>query len=300
MNSGKVAFCIGATSGIGRDIALKLAHNKVSVGVAARNTEAGAQLVKEMKAINPKGTYVFFTTDATSMKDISRTCRNFNYVYDKLNYLIMSPGVNSLRGRIETQEGIDRKMALEYYGRVHSVQSLDPLLKQTGKTEDVRVLSILSGGIHAPYEELGDLPLKKNYSLSNASNAAGFYTDLAFDQFARNFGKTKVSFIHASTGFVSTSFKNAISLPLKYLASWLGYSFQTPEECAKSMVGNGLIAPHMGPTPEGKSAFHLMTPEGDEARKTRLHNDMYREAVWKHTNETLDAATNDKTYGCSS
>lgn len=51
--------------------------------------------------------------------------------------------------------------------------------------EDKIVLNILSAGVHSSYTKFDDIELNKNYSISNAANAAGFYTDLALDKLSR-------------------------------------------------------------------------------------------------------------------
>jgi hypothetical protein len=123
-----------------------------------------------------------------------------------------------MNGRTETDEGIDNKLSLHYYGRMLFIRQLGDKLKQTALQQtdnDVRVLSILSGGKHGSYTDVTDLDLKRNFSLPNAANAAGFYNDLALDHLAREDAylatadsaagdKRGISFIHACPGFVKT------------------------------------------------------------------------------------------------
>ena len=287
---GKIAFCVGATSGIGRGVAKRLAEMNASVCIAARNKQAGLELVNELKSINPSGTYESVQCEATSMKSIDKACKDFTNVYGKLNYLVMTQGKGSVDGRTETSEGIDQKLALNYYGRIQCIQSLESTLKKTATKEDVRVLSIFSGGVHSVYDKLDDLPLKNNYTLQNAANAAGMYTDLAFDQLSLNYGDARVSFIHSAPGIVNTNFSANLPFPLNYAAYLFAPFAMTPEECAKIQIDNALLGAHMGLTKEGKSGFHLMTRKGEEAQRTKLHNDATRAAVWNHTIETLNAA----------
>ena len=105
---------------------------------------------------------------------------------DSINYLVLSQGVASLAGCKEIEEGIDVKLALHYYGRIHFIDCLLPLLRNpsNNKTDigikDPRVLrNILSGGVHSPYTtNLEDLSLRKSFSI------ARFYDDLALDYLA--------------------------------------------------------------------------------------------------------------------
>ena len=84
--------------------------------------------------------------------------------------------------RNDTSDGIDIKLALHYYSRILFIQKAIPKLSLH---EDKIVLNILSAGVHSSYTKFDDIELNKNYSISNAANAAGFYTDLALDKLSR-------------------------------------------------------------------------------------------------------------------
>lgn len=117
--AGKTALCVGATSGIGEGIAYKLLANmRANVIILARNQEAGKKMANAMESINPEGKYDVISCEATSMKSIAQACKEVSQKTDKLNYCVLSQDVGSLNVRTETNEGIDRKMALHYYGRV--------------------------------------------------------------------------------------------------------------------------------------------------------------------------------------
>ncbi len=161
---------------------------------------------------------------------------------------------------------------------------------------------MFSAGVHGTYDKLEDLGLKLNYTLTNAANAGGFYNDLAFDQLSREFAvaagvEQRVSFIHAAPGFVRTAWGKDFPFPLNTAISLLQRFAMTPEQCADKLVGHALLGAQMGPpalsldTKNSVNAgFHLMTPDGKEAARTKLHSDKYREAVWAHTNELLKNA----------
>jgi NAD(P)-dependent dehydrogenase (short-subunit alcohol dehydrogenase family) len=296
--TGKVALVVGATSGIGRGIAYVFAAFKANVAIVARNEVLGRQLVSDLQQINPHGQYEMFLCDASSMKSIRSTCEQIEKKYTKLNYCVMSQGIATIEGRNETDEGIDKKMALHYYGRVMFVNELAPIFKRTAKTEDVRVVSVLSGGVHSPIASLDDLPLKKTYSIANAANAAGFYNDLAFDQLSLEFSGpvgSRISFIHAAPGFVNSNWGNSFPWYLKYVVKALKIFAKDPQDYGRVLISN-MISEDMGApqTLHGNSTragFHLMNSSGKQAKTTSLHNDLYREAIWKHTKEVLAQAT---------
>lgn len=101
-----------------------------------------------------------------------------------------------MRGRDETEEGIDRKLALHYYARwrftYESVQPLFPLVsitqrrshsllplleKAAAADEDAKIMTVLSGQIDGSVD-LSDLGLKNTFSLGNAAKAASAYNNL--------------------------------------------------------------------------------------------------------------------------
>ncbi len=128
--SGKVSLCVGATSGIGKGIAYKLAELQSSVAIVARNEQVGKEITSDLRKINPNGTYeVIKCDDAASMKSIKAACVDFSEKFDKVNYCVLSQGIATMDGRNETAEGIDKKLALHYYGRILFVKELERILK---------------------------------------------------------------------------------------------------------------------------------------------------------------------------
>ncbi|KAL9647790.1 hypothetical protein ABK040_001348 [Willaertia magna] len=297
---GKQALCVGGTSGIGKGIALKLAKEKMNVVIMGRNEKVGNEIISEMKELNPNGKFEMIVCDASSMKEISKVCDEFKQKYERLDYLTLSQGMASFEGRKETKEGIDTKLALHYYGRVLFIKKLNDLLRRTANNttnaginsgltnldNDVRVLTVLTAGVHPAYTNLNDLALKENYSLMNAANAGCFYNDLAMDQFSREEGNENISFIHAAPGFVATNLDRQLPSLLRWASNVVKLFGKTPEQCAENMF-KGLSGEAM------RRGFHLMNSNGEDitaSGKTKEHNDLYREAVWKHTNELLEEA----------
>lgn len=233
----KIALCVGGTAGIGKAIALRLAEENVSVIIAGRSEKAGSEVVEQLKQINPQGSHRYMKVDATLMKNIHSFCKNLSATTPVLNYCILTQGMATIQGRNETAEGIDAKLALHYYGRMLFVRELIPLLKEGSRHDgDARVLSVLSAGVHKPYLVEDDLALKNNFSISNAANAAGFYNDLALDEFSREYPDSGITFIHAAPGFVRTTWGNEMPFLLKLIIRGIQVFGMSPEKCADNMV----------------------------------------------------------------
>jgi hypothetical protein len=111
------------------------------------------------------------------MSNIQETSTSILARVPKINYLVYSAGLMTTAGRTETVEGIDKKLAVHYYGRWKFVNELMPaLVKAKEEGEDARALFVLSAGYSASID-LQDLGLKKTYSLKNAGGQASAYND---------------------------------------------------------------------------------------------------------------------------
>jgi len=162
--------------------------------------------------------------------------------------------------------------------RMAAIQLLLPLLRQSSSP---RVLSVLSGGVHSPYSSWSTDPeLKTSFSLKNAADAAGFYTDLTLDTFASQPENTKVLFIHAAPGVVSTNIGSQNPWYIWILgkaALMLGMSKENSAEY--------LCAPLLKPDAEAGTGLLIKVPKNVDAGTTKGHSEEAREAVWKSTVE---------------
>ena len=291
---GKNAICVGATSGIGHGIAIRLAQAQANVTIIGRNAQMGEQIVADMKAVHPDGKFSFVRCDASLMQDIHGCCEQLKQSHTSLHFLVLSQGIASINGFDPTTEGLDRKLALHYYGRMMFIRRLLPLLNKTaGETSatepsDVRVLSVLSGGVHSPAIFHDDLDLKKNFSIPNAANVAGFYNDLSLDKLAIT--NPHITFVHAAPGIVATAWGSGFPFilrgPVRVMQMLIGMS---KEKCAENMCQalwnsnakwNGCA--------DSSNRVRIMSQRGEISNHvTSMHSDAIMEEVWNHTNEVL-------------
>ena len=124
------------------------------------------------------GPFEFIKCDVSLMRNIQQTTSVLSQRIPKLNFLVLSPGLMSTRGRTETPEGIDVKLALHYYGRWKFVQGMLPsLCKAREVGEEAKVMTMLGAGKGGAVE-LENLDLKKGYSLKAASDTANTNNDI--------------------------------------------------------------------------------------------------------------------------
>ena len=149
------------------------------------------------------------------------------------------------------------------------IRNLEPIIRSTSLTEEVRILSVLNSGNLSVFIDHNDLGLK-NASFFNMFKAVLFYQDLMMEHFAlfyNNNSTSNVSCIHAFPGAVATGF--ADELPW-YIARTIRctnilFGLMKPEVCADYMVDNGLLGEHMSAktiVPNKSVGFHTMTSKG--------------------------------------
>jgi NAD(P)-dependent dehydrogenase (short-subunit alcohol dehydrogenase family) len=277
--AGRRAVVCGGTSGIGEGIAKRLAQAGFSVTIVGRSPERGAEIVEAMKGLGGSG-HEFKGADLFLLSNAQRFAEEYAATHPSLDVLVLSQGMATLQGRTETPEGIDQKLALHFYGRMAFVEALLPLLRASPAP---RVLSVLSGGVHAAYGHLEDDPeLKTHYSLKNAADAAGFYNDLALDAYARQPENAKVTFVHAAPGFVRTRWGTEMPWIVRGLLSVIKPFAKSPADCAEFMC-----APLLTEVPKRDAALLVLDSEARPAATTAAHTAAARDFMWRHVHEVL-------------
>ncbi|KAK1750473.1 hypothetical protein QBC47DRAFT_121519 [Echria macrotheca] len=226
------ALVVGGTSGIGYAMANRLA---MSLGPASTVVISGRTKPAEM----PHPNVEFRPLDASSMRTIKKYTDTFKASQPQLDYLIMSQGIMTTAGRTETAEGIDRKMAIHFYGKQLLLRELLPVL-----TDSARVIIVLDAWLGSPSKLIwDDLDLKTHYSLGKAADHCVSMTDAMVQYWARQQkraaepGKTR-HFVHAYPGGVNTNLlRDVVPRPLHGTVRVLGNVFLTsPDQCAERLL----------------------------------------------------------------
>ena len=89
--SGRVAFVTGASQGIGRTCALRLAKDGAAVAVAARNQEKLNELVAEISAAGGKATA--FALDVADEEQVKATIKSIIAQFGKVDILVNNAGI---------------------------------------------------------------------------------------------------------------------------------------------------------------------------------------------------------------
>ncbi|KAJ4466128.1 hypothetical protein C8J55DRAFT_538450 [Lentinula edodes] len=284
------AVFVGGTSGVGQGMAEAFArHTKGNAHIIliGRNSSAAESIIATFpRPTSSSAKHEFITCDVSLMKNVQQTTHELLSRVTKINFLVLSPGLLSLNGRDETEEGIDRKMALHYYARWKFIHGLIPaLLKAKEADEDAKVFSVLAAGKGGKVD-LNDLGLKKTFSLSAAASQVPTYNDLMMEEYASRY--PSLSFIHAYPGWVRTNIGSASPSPFIRVTTKLATSRLSPlsylateQDDAGEYLLNGLLNTVSGPGVWG------IGEHGESVGKTRHSGDEEtRKKLWEHTVQT--------------
>jgi hypothetical protein len=143
----------------------------------------------------------------------------------KINALFLTAGFMTLTGRNETDEGLDRKMCVNYYSRMRWVVNLIPCLTRASDAGELsRVNTVFAAGSEGDLR-VDDLDLKHNFTLHAAMAHCTVMSDFMMEELAKRYPAT--TFVHSYPGTVKTGIANQLSGPIR-LAVKVMYSVISP------------------------------------------------------------------------
>jgi NADP-dependent 3-hydroxy acid dehydrogenase YdfG len=137
---GKVVAITGASSGMGKAIAIELAKNGAKVVLGARRTEQLQQLVEEIKSKGGEAT--FTTIDVKNKADLVRIVNIAVEQYGKLDVIVNNAGVSQL-SRIDELDidGWEEMIDINLKGVLYGMAAAIPVFKQQQSGHIVNIIS---------------------------------------------------------------------------------------------------------------------------------------------------------------
>jgi len=280
-----VGLFFGGTSGIGQAMAEKLASQtagRTHIILLGRNKDAAERIISGFPRHN-ESVYEFERVDATSMKDVRRVTHSLLERLDKVNFIVASAGFMTTKGRDETEEGIDKKLACNIYSRFRFALDLLPLLERAANAgEDAKFMTILAPGQEpTSYLNLDDLGLKKEYTLRNAAAVGSHYNDALIEEFAQRF--PNVSFTHIYPGVVSTPMTTNFHWSTRPLAPLVRWITTSPTDCAEWMWSSLWSS-----EPEFEAGAHRLGNHGEPLKPNKAITPEAAKRIWEHAVELTD------------
>lgn len=304
-----VTVFVGGTGGVGETTAREFftRTTRPIAYIIGRNEERGNTLCNELHDINPEGRAHYIQKDISLLRSVDELCAELKEREKKINCLFLTAGYMTLRGRNETPDGVDRKMAVNYYSRIRCIIGLMDLLTVAGDAGELsRVITVLAAGSEGEIR-VDDLDLKHNFTLHACLAHCVVMTDFSIEELAKRYPGT--SFSHSYPGTVKTGIANELSGPVRLavkvmyavMTPWIlnvqesgeRHFFQMTSQCYPSQKGGAGI-----PCPEGLSPMrgtdnkvgsgaYLLDWDGkqtgDESVLKKYRDMDMGPKVWEHT-----------------
>jgi len=137
---GKVIAVTGASEGIGKAIALKLAQNGVKVVLGARNAEQLEKVVEEIK--DSGGEAVYVKIDVSKKADLVKFVNVAVEQYSKLDVIVSNAGVARISQIDELDtDGWDEMIDINIKGVLYGMAAAIPVFKQQQSGHIVNIIS---------------------------------------------------------------------------------------------------------------------------------------------------------------
>ncbi|KAM0276037.1 hypothetical protein ACHAQH_007162 [Verticillium albo-atrum] len=311
----QVAVFVGGTSGIGKATLQSLVNvgSPVKAYIVGRaSTESAMKpFLDELRASNSQANLIYVPGEVSLLSEVKRISIDIKSREPKIDLLFLSAGYAPLGGRVDTSEGLEVTMALQYFGRVLMPLHLLPSLRAAPSP---RVVTVLSGNLLHPSLNADDITLDKPGAWGGirSQTQVGSLTNLALDHLAADPANAALSFTHDWPGAVDTG--NAYRhwngpslwspLPLTALLKpvyWLrGYSFEETGQRHLYLATSGDFG-GQGPRIEGVQAENTRGRSGgglyllDHRCDAKFKKDVLaklrgsaQERVWTRTMEILE------------
>lgn len=153
----KLILITGATDGIGKVTAQKLAEKGHEIIIHGRNEQKAQQVVSEIKQATGNQKVSYLIADLFSFQAIKDMVNNFNDNHDHLDVLINNAGAVLDAQRFETVDGIEGTMALNVMAPLLLTELLLPKLRHSS---DGRIINMSSGTHRIAHPDMTDLNLE--------------------------------------------------------------------------------------------------------------------------------------------
>ncbi len=154
-----VILVTGATSGLGREVALRLAGGGAHVIVHGRDSARGAEVVQAIAQAG-KGSARFYAADFASPAEIRQFAERILRDYSRLDVLVNNAGIGTVPAdRQLTEDGSEIRFQVNYLSGFLLTRLLLPRLLATTPSRIVNVSSLSASPI-----DFDDVMIAKNFS----------------------------------------------------------------------------------------------------------------------------------------
>src|SRR5215207_10193432 len=207
---GRVALVTGATGGIGRAVALRLARGGDRLFVVGRCEARGAQVLAALREARSGVDHVFIRADLSLLAETARVAKEVARQSDRLDAAVFCAGILSTVPEW-TAEGLERNFVLNYLSRYLLARRLLPALTDAPSG---RLVLVSNAGKYGDSLDFDDLQHRRGKPGMRVAGRTQFANDLLATELAARLRGTRVEVTCVFPGVVNTGvFRNARGLP---------------------------------------------------------------------------------------
>jgi NAD(P)-dependent dehydrogenase (short-subunit alcohol dehydrogenase family) len=216
----------GATDGLGRGVAERLAADGATVHVHGRDPERLAATAAEIRSATGNERLVTHLADLASLDEVRALAADIERATDRLDVLINNAGIGTGKPdkttRQESQDGYELRFAVNYLAGFLLTIELLPLLRRSAPARIVLVASLGQAPL-----DFDDVMLEENYSGGRAySQSKLAQITFGFELGERLLGEeVTVNSLHPAT-----------YMPTKIVLEQAGHSIDSLEEGVEATV----------------------------------------------------------------
>ena len=231
----KTCLITGATSGIGKAAALKLADLGTSLVLLSRNEDKGGKICHQIRKRFKNVQVKFYRVDISSMKEVRSTVEKLKSDFNHIDVLINNAGAR-FDNYFKNDEGVELTFSTNRLGHFLLTHSLIEMLKKSTQGRIINVSSSVHTGVT---QELDDIVTPVNYDRIVAyarSKLANLYFTYELSSKLRN-SKITVNALHP--GGVATNFSRNNGL-LPWVKHYIYYLLKreliSPQKAAETII----------------------------------------------------------------
>jgi NAD(P)-dependent dehydrogenase (short-subunit alcohol dehydrogenase family) len=152
----------GATSGLGKKVALDLAGRDAAVLLHGRDPDKGARVLKEVREASGNEKAAYYNADLSSLQEVREFSDRVQADQGRITVLINNAGIGPGPGkarRQESRDGYELRFAVNYLAHYLLTHRLVPLMK---RSTPARIINVASAGQQEI--DFGDVMLKNGYT----------------------------------------------------------------------------------------------------------------------------------------
>lgn len=229
MMKDKICVITGASAGIGKVAALRLAELGARIVMVCRDRQKGEMARDEIKRQSGNASVELLLCDLSSQKQIRRLAEEFKATHDRLDVLLNNAGLY-LPKRTTTEDGFEMTFAVNHLAYFLLTNLLLDLLKKSAPS---RIVNVSSAAHFYGKMEFDNLQGERKYGGVAAYNNSKLANVLFTRELSRRLEGTNVTANCLHPGAVATSIFRNLPKPIE----WLIKAFtMSPERGAETSV----------------------------------------------------------------